>query len=311
MIPLRPEISINLATHNRAAFLEPCLESLCTQTIDASRYEICVVANACTDDTPTIVERVGARFPRHRLFMVEEPVAGLSRARNKGIAATAAPFIANIDDDATAVPKWLESALNRFAGLPGDIAVIGGEIEPVWMAPPPDWLSPWMKGALSAASNMGPVPRYIEAQENVFEGNCCYRRAALESVGLYPVELGRAGNLLLSGEGALNLLIRQRGWKLYFDPAMLILHTIHADRLTPLWFRKRFFWQGVSGYAARCYHQRHGLKFVNELTIDLPLAAADWAFTQQDAPSDMRQSLMQFESLGMVLAMSGIIPLEG
>ena len=304
------EVSVIVATHNRAAFLERCLVSLCEQTIDASRFEICVVANACRDDTPAIVAAVAGRYPTHRLFRVDEPVAGLSRARNCGIAATTAPLIANIDDDATAAPDWLEKFLTRFAALPADTAVIGGEIDPVWMAPPPDWLTLWMKGALSAASNMGPEPRYINANENLFEGNCCYRRSALASVSNYPVELGRAGDLLLSGEGAMNVLIRQKGWKMFFEPAVLIHHTIHADRLTPLWFRRRFFWQGISEYAAHRYHTRNGLDMVNELNVNLPLRAEDWAFTANDHADNLRGSLMHFESLGFILAMTGLIAVE-
>jgi glycosyltransferase involved in cell wall biosynthesis len=304
------EISVNLATHNRAAFLEPCLVSLCEQTVDAVRFEICVVANACTDSTPTIVATIAARYPKHRVFMITDTVPGLSRARNTGIAATTAPLIANIDDDATAAPDWLEKVLTRFASLAMDIAVIGGEISPVWMAPPPPWLDTWMKGALSAASNMGPTPRFIELHEGLFEGNCCYRREALASIGNYPVELGRVGDLLLSGEGAMNLLIRQKGWRLFFEPAMLIYHTIHADRLTPLWFRKRFFWQGISEFAAHRYHTRNGLPMTDEVKIDLPLQLQDWDFLTHDSPDNLRGSLMHFESLGFVLAMTGLIQTE-
>jgi glycosyltransferase involved in cell wall biosynthesis len=304
------DISVNLATYNRAAYLEPCLVSLCEQTLDPARYEICVVNNACTDATPEIVARIAARYPKHRVFMVLEPVAGLSRARNRGIAATTAPLIANIDDDATADPDWLEKFLTRFAALPDDVAMIGGEIDPVWQAPPPDWLLPWMKGTLSAASNMGPVPRFIEPHEGLFEGNSCYRRAAFASVGNYPVELGRAGNLLLSGEGAIHSLIRAKGWRLYFDPAALIHHTIHADRLKPMWMRKRMFWQGISDYATHRYQTRHGLATVESLDVNLPLALSDWDFLAKDTAENLHASCMHFESLGFVLAMTGIIPVE-
>ncbi|MDE2029775.1 MAG: glycosyltransferase family 2 protein [Alphaproteobacteria bacterium] len=305
-----PDVSVNLATHNRAAFLESCLTSLCEQTVDPARYEICVVANACTDNTPEIVARVAARYPHHRIFMVEEPVAGLSRARNAGIAATESPLLANIDDDATAAPGWLEAFLNRFAKLPGDVAMIGGEIAPVWQAPPPEWLTQWMKGILSAASNMGAEPRFIDAPEGLFEGNCCYRREAITSVGDYPVELGRVGSSLLSGEGAIHFFLKQKGWRLYFEPAALIRHTIHADRLTPMWFRKRYFWQGVSDYLTHHYHSRNGLDMVDAINIELPLAVEDWAFVSADTPDNLMQSIMHFESLGFVLALTGIMTID-
>jgi glycosyltransferase involved in cell wall biosynthesis len=55
------EVSVNLATHNRADFLGPCLISLCEQSVDPARFEICVVANACTDATPEIDAAIASR----------------------------------------------------------------------------------------------------------------------------------------------------------------------------------------------------------------------------------------------------------
>jgi len=163
---------------------------------------------------------------------------------------------------------------------------------------------------MSAASNMGDLPRYVVPPEGLFEGNCCYRRTALASIGNYPTELGRVGTTLLSGENAMNFLLIQKGWRLYFDPAAIIHHTIHADRLNPMWLRKRMFWQGVSGYAMHLYYRRHGLDTMDEIKIDLPLTAQDWAFINKDTAENINQSLMHFESLGFVLAMTGIIGLE-
>ena len=304
------EISVNLATHNRASYLEACLVSLCEQTLCSTRYEICVVNNACTDETSDVVVAVAARYPRHRLFMVSEPVAGLSRARNRGIAETSAPLIANIDDDATANPAWLECFLTRFESLLDDVAAIGGEITPVWQAPPPEWLDAWMKGALSAASNMGAVPRFIEPHEGLFEGNTCYRRSALLSVGKFPVELGRVNNLLLSGEGAVNAVLLHQGWRLFFEPAASINHVIHAERLKPEWLRKRMFWQGVSDYAMHAYYQRYGLETVGQINLDLPMDQKDWAFVNQNTVENLGKNLKKLECLGFILAMSGLIPIN-
>jgi glycosyltransferase involved in cell wall biosynthesis len=304
------KISVILATHNRAVYLEACLVSLCAQTLDPLLYEICVVDNACTDATPEVVAAIAKRYPNHRVFMVEEPTPGLSRARNCGIAATSTPFIATIDDDATAEPDWLERLLNRFAALPDDVGGIGGEIDPVWQAPPPPWLDARMKGVLTAASGMGTAPRFIDPQEGLFECNSCYRRAALEAAGCYPVELGRVGNLLLSGEGAVNALIRHKGWRLFFDPAVIVHHIIHAERLTPRWLRKRLFWQGISDYAMHLYYQRNGLTTVTAMNLDLPLKQSDWAFVNADTAENLSDSLTHFESLGFALAMAGLVDID-
>ena len=79
------EISVVVPTRNRAAFLGPCLISLCQQTIDQARFEICVVNNASTDATPEVVTMVAKNFPQHRIFIVDEPVLGASAARNAAV----------------------------------------------------------------------------------------------------------------------------------------------------------------------------------------------------------------------------------
>jgi glycosyltransferase involved in cell wall biosynthesis len=305
-----PEISVNLATHNRAAFLDPCLVSLCEQTLDPARYEICVIANACTDTTPDVVASVAARYPHHRIFMVTEPLPGLSRARNCGLRATTSQFLAHVDDDGTVSPDWLERTIGHFARLGPDVAVVGGEIEPVWGAPKPDWLTEKMQWFLSAGSGHGREARFLTHDECASEGNSTHRRAALVEAGGFPEELGRAGQLLLSGEQVVESTIRKNGGKIFYDPQIVLHHYIHADRLHPQWLRRRMFWQGVSSFAIRQYQIRHGIPVTEELLMNLPLEAKDWVFVERDTPNDLEQSMFYFHSLGLALALSGIIPVE-
>ena len=304
------DISVNLATYNRAAFLEPCLASLCEQTLDPARYEICVVNNAGTDNTPEIVAHIAARYPKHRVFMIEEPVPGVSRARNRGLRATTAPLIAHVDDDGTVGRDWLEIFVTRFAELGPDICVIGGEIEPVWGAPKPEWLTHKMEWFLSAATGLGPVARFLKDNECTSEGNNCFRRAALEQAGGYPETLGRAGSALLSGEQVIDARIRKNGGRVFFDPALILRHYIHAERLQPLWLRRRLFWQGVSSIAIRRYQIEHAIPVTEEAFIDLPLKEEDWGFVARDTPDDLEQSMLYFHSLGFTLALTGILPIE-
>jgi len=303
------DISVNLATYNRAPFLEKCLESLCQQTLDPSRYEICVVNNACTDNTPEIVDAFIKKYPKHHIFMVAEPIAGLSRARNCGLKHTSAPLIANVDDDGTVYSDWLERFVRCFEELGPQTAIVGGEIEPIWGAPKPDWLTPKMQCFLSAGTGLGTEPRFLNDFEYSSEGNGCYRRAALAAAGNFPEELGRAGTCLLSGENVVEAMIRKQGGRVFFDPAIILRHYIHANRLTPLWFRQRFFWQGISGVAVRDFQIRHEVPVTKDAYLILPLEPKDWAFINQDTSEDLEKSLFQFQSLGFALALSGLLPI--
>ena len=304
------DISVNLATFNRAPFLEKCLESLCQQTLDPARYEICVVNNACTDNTAEVVESIVRRYPHHRVFMVYEPVAGLSRARNCGLRATTAPLVANVDDDGTVYPDWLESYVKRFAELGEDTVIVGGEIEPIWGGPKPAWLSERMQCFLSAGTGLGPEARFLPTSECTSEGNSCYRRAALARAGNFPEQLGRAGTNLLSGESVVEALMRKQGGRVFFDPHIILRHFIHANRLTPTWFRHRFFWQGISGFAVRQYQIKHDVPVDAATNIELPLLASDWDFLNGDTPEGIAENTIRFQSLGFILALTGIIQVE-
>ncbi len=304
------EISVNLATHNRAAFLEPCLIGLCEQTLAPSRYEICVVANACTDSTPEVVQKIAALYPYHRIFMVCEPIPGVSRARNRGLSATRAPLIAMVDDDEIVYPDWLEKFIARFDAFDSSVAVIGGEVEPIWAGAKPEWVTSRMELFLSAATGLGSEPRFLIEGESTFEGNSCYRRSVIEQAGGFPEELGRVGSCLLSGEHAVESYIRGNGGRIFFDPAIILRHNIHADRVRPLWLRRRLFWQGVSSAAIRFYQIRHNLPVTKEFFLTLPLKPENWDFIRNDTPDALEESMFLFYCLGFTLALTGIFPID-
>ena len=94
MIPL----SIVIATFNRSAYLLRTLESLAGQTLPAQEFEILVVNNNSTDDTPAVFAGFARQHPELRLRMVAEPVQGISYARNRGVAEAEGECIVFIDD---------------------------------------------------------------------------------------------------------------------------------------------------------------------------------------------------------------------
>ena len=89
--------SIVIATHNRAADLRGTLASLATLVTPAP-WEVIVVDNNCTDDTPAVVRDASATFPVPLRYAFES-VAGRCAALNKGIAMAAGEIIVTTDDD--------------------------------------------------------------------------------------------------------------------------------------------------------------------------------------------------------------------
>ena len=106
MIPL----SIVIATFNRSAYLLRTLESLAGQTLPAQEFEILVVNNNSTDDTPAVFAGFARQHPELRPRMVAEPVQGISYARTTGESPRQRESgIASIDDDEEAVPDFAKS----------------------------------------------------------------------------------------------------------------------------------------------------------------------------------------------------------
>lgn len=91
----RPTVSIVLATWNRAGDLRDAIDSVLAQKWQ--RWELLVVDDGSTDDTPLIVRMLAERDPRIRYLPREHH--GVGAARNAGIAAASGEFVTFLDSD--------------------------------------------------------------------------------------------------------------------------------------------------------------------------------------------------------------------
>lgn len=302
-------ISVVICTQNRSADLDRCLAALERQTLSPSSFEVVIVDNGSKDDTPGVVARYCDRLPHFRGCF--EPRAGLSIARNTGIAMSFGDIIAYTDDDAEAHPEWVERILARFRELGGSVGIVGGEVVPRWGGSRPDWLTDQMMRPLSAGLFWGTEARMLRSGEWLIEVNSAYRREALELVGGFPEKLGRIGDILLSGDGVCNQLIQMAGYGLYFDPEILVDHHISAGRLTKSWFRKRSFWQGVSENRSRRYVEekagelglgRHPRRARQWEEVEIPTSALAWTELFDDhGEENFSDQLYRIEQFGYFL----------
>jgi glycosyltransferase involved in cell wall biosynthesis len=90
---LMPLVSVVVPSHNRARLLRRTLRSILAQHL--SDIEVVVVDDGSTDDTSSVA---GAADPRVVVVRNAKP-AGVSAARNRGIAAARGDWIAFCDDD--------------------------------------------------------------------------------------------------------------------------------------------------------------------------------------------------------------------
>jgi glycosyltransferase involved in cell wall biosynthesis len=109
------ELSVVIATRDRAAFLGRALDSLAAQT-GAPPFEVIVVDNGSSDGTRALVaeRRATAGFALDYVY-VAEPNRGA--ARNAGVAAAAGAIVVFIDDDVFAPPDFLAAHGGAHAGV--------------------------------------------------------------------------------------------------------------------------------------------------------------------------------------------------
>ena len=248
------DYSVVIATYNRAADLRETLRSLSALRPHGA-WEVVVVDNNSTDDTRRVVEDAARAFPVRLRYLFERE-QGRSPALNAGIRAARGAIIVTTDDDVRVPPGWLNAAADGLASL--DCDFVGGRVLPIWGAPRPPWLPDHggRQWAVIALLDYGDEP--LEFGARVPLGvNMAFRRTAFETAGLLDPNTGRkAGTLLGQEVREWCIRARQAGLRGFYVPTMAVEHVIPADRLRKGYFRRWFYWRGIS---RAMLYQRSGL----------------------------------------------------
>ncbi len=209
-----PEITVVVATHNRAARLERLLEGLRAQSLDPDRFEVVVVNDGSRDGTADVLSSAAAEWPTMTVI-TRASAAGPATAREEGWRAGAAGLVAFTDDDCVPEARWLERGLAAIAANPG--AFVQGRT-----APDPAELDA-----------LGPFSRTIEVTDLHPAFNTCnifYARELLERVGGFDTD---AFDHSPGGEDC-DLAWRAiaTGARPVFEPDAVVNHAV--DRVGPL-----------------------------------------------------------------------------
>jgi hypothetical protein len=140
------------------------------------------------------------------------------------------------------------------------------------------------------------------------------RRRLIEQIGGFHPELGRRGRSLLGQEQA-EFFSRARaaGARGIYTPSMALRHHVPAERLTRRYFRRWWFWKGVSRARVDAMHGRtelgldlhtvpHVARVPRYVWGQIPRAAARWAAAActGNAQAAMRQAMRLCYSAGYV-----------
>src|SRR5258706_220236 len=238
------KISAIICTFKRPDYLRQALQSLCEQSLPREEYEIIVVDNA----VDSAIERIVREFDDGRINLryLDEESVGLSLARNTGLMAAAAPYVAYIDDDARAETHWLEALVDAFAQTSPPPAAVGGRVWLDWQGERPAWV-PERHLSLYTYVDHGEGAHSLDDGEYLVGANLAFEKKALLSIGGFDANLGRQGSLLLSGEeSAILAQLRARQQSIYYEPAAFVWHSVDQTRRHPTWLVRRLFWDGAS-----------------------------------------------------------------
>jgi glycosyltransferase involved in cell wall biosynthesis len=111
------EVSVVIPTFERPVELRRCLEGFARQTAAPEQFEVVVIDDGSTADIEQVVAPFRERF---RLHFERCNHAGVSVARNLGVARSSAPLVTLYDDDLEPLPELIERCIQFHERNPGD-----------------------------------------------------------------------------------------------------------------------------------------------------------------------------------------------
>lgn len=243
--------TVIIPTRGRPVALKNALRSLLATDPRGLDVEILVVDNNSDDALSADLQRTCAEAGDLVRYTAERS-PGQTAARHRGAMEAQGELLIYVDDDVQVSKGWLSAFLRAFEDE--KVGMAGGPSIPAFAGSVPSWfwdfLRPtpyggWSCGWLSlldigkSVSGIDPVW--------IWGLNLAIRRAVLHDVGgfhpdLVPAELQRWQG---DGETGLSNRVTASGVHcVYLDDALLH-HSITPDRLTPEYFSRRAFYQGV------------------------------------------------------------------
>lgn len=212
--------TVVVPTFKRPHDLIRCLTALKQQC--SNPYEVLVIVREDDAETWSAL----AQFPPEHLPLKTRTVnqPGVVAAMNTGLAAASGDFIAFTDDDAAPHPDWVQKIEAQFAER-SDVGGVGGR--DIIQNP-----KPWFLGSSEIVGQLQWHGRLIgnhhkgigAAREvDILKGvNMSFRRSAVGELRFDHRMLGSGAQVHF--EVAFCLALKRKGWKLIYDPAILVDH---------------------------------------------------------------------------------------
>ncbi|AUY48824.1 glycosyltransferase [Streptomyces sp. CB01881] len=301
----RPTVSVIVCTRDRDEMLPRCLDSLVR--IGPPLVEVILVDNAPRDDA---TEKLVRTRYGDRIRYVREPLPGLSRARNRGLAAARGELCAFTDDDAIPDSRWVNALVEAFQSddriacvtglvLPAELDTKAQLVVEQYCAPGRGFEArSWsLRGSVDDPLVQFSVGRFGMG------ANMAFRTAVLRALGGFDPATGtgtpsRGGEDLLSFQQVL-----AAGYTVAYQPDALVWHR-HRRTMEALAHQIRGFGVGFGAYLAAAVSHRPSL--LAELVRRLPYGVWRWHVSHRvgtrpgPADVDILRGLRRLERRGLL-----------
>lgn len=259
-MPEQPFVSIVIPTRNRRPSLERCLKSLVAQSY--KRYEVIVVDDGSTDDTPQFLERFSAGDQAVDFrWLRNQPQIGANPSRNRGVMESRGDFIAFGDDDIIASPDWLERLMAGFVS--DSVAAVTGRVDNIR---PRNIYELTLKGTQRVYGRVH-ATRLVGC-------NMCIRRDLLLKYGFDEDRAAASPDVTVSGRGdeeGLYLMLRAAGYEQRVVHDAVVVHDHPHTHRT--FFRQAYRGGQAAARLARKYHLTPRIELLALLLAYLTLPA--------------------------------------
>lgn len=243
-------------TLNRAELLADTLRDLLVQDHPFDRYEVLVVDDGSTDDTPAVARAAADSPGGPRVTYIAKGHGGLNAARNHGIDNARGDLFAFLDDDVSVPPGWVATLVAAKAAYP-DAGCFAGRIELGLEGKPPRWCRrhPLGETELELGDEPGPAPQ-------AWGANMTVTRAAVDAVGKFDAELPLYGD-----EIEWQHRLRKAGGQVIYVPGAWVRHRrtardLELRRMIRGRYRKGKSWPNLAPYIERPMSVAGGLRQV-------------------------------------------------
>ena len=231
-----PDVSVMLATRDRADLLEQTMRHFARQELGGLTWQVIVADNGSSDGTAEVLRAAADALP---LVAVTEPEPGKNRALNRALPLARGRLLVFTDDDVVPEPRWIAELVGAADRWP-EHAIFGGRILPIFPLDTPAWLQEhWFVGAAYAKFELtqdeGPTKKLP------FGPNFMVRASAMAGVR-YQEEIGPSGDDYVSGsETELLLRLTRRGERIVYVPRATVGHVVRPNQLGVEWLFGRSY----------------------------------------------------------------------